>query len=204
MIGRLVSRRAICASAVATFFLAAAAGPARAIYLDEIGWIPGTYALSDYDLGPPVETLEISSGNIATFRLTGIVNATFTIGNPGNVTDIFPPSPPIPPPPWAFYFDYNLHAIESVSWDPTAYPYITVFPAGLGGGLAVGSAPGRDGDFFSFYQSKDDRGQIFADLDTPEPSTWVMLLLGFTGLAWTARRGPSRIAIPRLGVGGSA
>jgi hypothetical protein len=38
----------------------------------------------------------------------------------------------------------------------------------------------------------------------PEPSTWVMLLFGFTGLAWTALRRTSRIAIPRLGVGGSA
>jgi hypothetical protein len=38
----------------------------------------------------------------------------------------------------------------------------------------------------------------------PESATWAMLLLGFAGLAWTAHRRPSRIAIPRLGVGGSA
>ena len=34
--------------------------------------------------------------------------------------------------------------------------------------------------------------------DAPEPATWVMLLLGFAGLAWTVRRGPSRVEISRL------
>jgi hypothetical protein len=38
----------------------------------------------------------------------------------------------------------------------------------------------------------------------PESATWAMLLLGFAGLAWTARRPPSRIVIPQLDVGGSA
>jgi hypothetical protein len=38
----------------------------------------------------------------------------------------------------------------------------------------------------------------------PESATWAMLLLGFAGLAWTARRRPSRIVIPRLDVGGPA
>jgi hypothetical protein len=38
----------------------------------------------------------------------------------------------------------------------------------------------------------------------PESATWATLLLGFTGLAWTVRRRPSRIVIPRLVVGRSA
>ncbi len=38
----------------------------------------------------------------------------------------------------------------------------------------------------------------------PEPSTWAMLLLGFTSLAWAARGRLARIAIPRLGVDRSA
>jgi hypothetical protein len=202
MIGRLLYCLEVCATAVATFCFVAAAGPAQATYLDSLNWVPGSYALANSDLGPTVETLTIGGGATAEFALTGSVNATFFIQNPGDVTDTWPASPPVPPP-LAFYFDVNSFAVEGVSWDAGAYPYITVFPAGLGGGLAVGSTPGRDGDFFNFFQAHDDPGQIFVDLDTPEPSTWVMLLLGFAGLAWTARRRPSRIVIPRLAVGES-
>lgn len=182
------------ASALAAFSFATAAWPATFPYLDEVEWNPGSYALALTPGGATVETLDVSGGPLVELRLTGDVGETLDLVSPTDISEIWAPSPSwTPGSPFAFVVDVRSSDVTSVTWDATAYPYLTVFPSEFGGGLAAGSAPGRDGDLFSFYGS----GSIIIDLDLPEPSTWVMLVLGFAGLAWTARGHRRRIAATR-------
>ena len=39
-----------------------------------------------------------------------------------------------------------------------------------------------------FGLGNDNAIQLMSDLDTPEPSTWVMMLIGFGGLGYAASR----------------
>jgi hypothetical protein len=164
----------LCAGAVA------AAGTPGAIR-----FLPGVYELDDYvpnaPVGPPTDTLTVTvSGGVAHFTLTGTDSATFSVPDPSTPTGtdidddgLFNP-----------YYFIPTSAI-SASWDTTAYPWLTFWSAGIGGGVTAGSIPGDFGsNLFDTSGSTIGPSQVFA---VPEPTTWALLVTGLAGFGGVAR-----------------
>jgi hypothetical protein len=153
---------------------------------ETVSFNPGTYYLSDSDLGPVADTLVVTlSGGTADFTLSGTDNATFTV--PNNSTPSGGGSSP--------YYLITGSSITA-SWDTTAYPYLTFWSTGADGGVTAGSVPGDSGtNDFNTFQSTDGTGQVFTATGVPEPGTWTLILIAFSGVGAglrAARKAPMR------------
>lgn len=176
--------KGVVASLIAASLLAGA--PAVASAAQSIRFAPGVYYLDDYVPGapvpPPTDTLTVVVNNgVAYFTLSGTDNATFSVPDPSvpTGTDIdddglFNP-----------YYQVGSSGV-SASWDATAYPWLTFWSNGIGGGVTAGSIPGDFGsNLFDTSGSTIGPSQVFV---VPEPECWMLLLAGFAAIGTAARR----------------
>jgi hypothetical protein len=150
-----------------------------------VTFVPGTYYLAADDFDTAVDTLVVSvSAGTAKFTLTGIDNATFTAPNNSS-----PMGGGVDP-----YYSISGSSLTA-SWDTGAYPYLTFWSTGDGGGATAGSIPGADGsNYFDIYQSTLGTGQVFTATGAPEPAAWTLMLMGFGGLGAVLRAARKRPA----------
>ncbi|HXQ17554.1 MAG TPA: PEPxxWA-CTERM sorting domain-containing protein [Caulobacteraceae bacterium] len=139
-----------------------------------VSFIPGTYSLAQSNLGPAVDTLDLTvSSGVATFVLTGLDNATFSVPEMSTPAGGGTTNP--------YYMVDGTHVTGS--WDKTIFPFITFWSTPLQGGFTIGSQPGESGrNVVDVFQSTQGTGQVFAfgvvAQSIPEPATWAMVLLG--------------------------
>jgi hypothetical protein len=151
----------------------------------EVTFVPGTYELANFNLGPVVDTLVVTvSGGVADFTATGEINATFSVPE-----DISPTGGTA-----SYYFYYDIPATPvTASWDTTSYPYLSFWSSTYEGGVTAGAIPGDDGpNYFDLFQSTPGTAQLFAG--APEPATWALLVLGLLGLGATLRASRRRLS----------
>jgi hypothetical protein len=175
---------ALTAVALSVTGIAAMPVPAAA---EAVTFIPGSYSLAQSDLGPPVDTLDLTvSGGIATFVLTGLDNATFAVPDMSTPAGGGTTNP---------YYMVDGASVTG-SWDKTVFPFITFWDTSLDGGFTIGSQPGESGrNLVDVFQSAPGTGQVFAfgvsAQSIPEPATWAMVVLGVglmgAGLRMNAR-----------------
>jgi hypothetical protein len=161
---------ALAAITLALSGVAATSGPASA---ETVIFNPGTYALADMMGGHTADTLDVTvSMGVATFVLTGIDNATFTVADGST-----PTGGTIDP-------DFKVNGTEVTgNWGTTTFPFLTFWSTGAGGGFTVGSKAGDGGaNFINVFQAGQNPNEIFSVSTVvssiPEPATWVMVLLG--------------------------
>ena len=145
-------------------------------------------ALSRTYGGTPDDILSRTvSGDIATFTLSGLDNATFSLYY-GRVPEL------------GALHQYNLNQSPlSASWNTAVYPDVTLWTTSAGGGLTVGSQPGDHGvNLFNLFRAAPQygTGQVydFGSLSVPEPASWTLMLIGLGGLGASLRRARARYA----------
>lgn len=166
---------------LALAFAAAAAfvAPADATILVQL--IPGTYHFSNSgSFGPPVDTLDVTvTGGTAYFTMTGADNVAFSLPDMVQASYIsYGPAP-------VYKFPFPG---ATASWDTTAFPYLFLFKAdavpgpGYGGGIGISADLAYTGPIFlDTYESGVGPGQVFRFVDTPEPMTLGVFVVGLAG-----------------------
>lgn len=126
------SRRA---AAICAITLASTSAPAMAD--STVGWLPGSYSLSQNPDGPASSTLAVSEGaGLTTFHLSGKDNETFSISN------AFQPLVFSNGPGGGYNLVVPTAALASESWSASQYPFVNFYSQQGGGGIVIGNIPG--------------------------------------------------------------
>lgn len=172
-------------AALASSFALLAAVPTQA-GAEVVSFIPGTYYLAyNYDF-PPVDELDVAvASGTATFTLTGVDNATFSVPNksvPTGVITLFGSDNPY----------YQVSAPLTASWSASTYPYLTFWTEDQSGGFTVGTAPGYLGThLLDLTTSNEGPGQVFTISAVPLPAAlpaFGTAILGLIGFGFSSGR----------------
>ena len=123
------------AAAILAIALASISAPATANIT--VGWLPGSYSLSQNSEGPTSSTLAVSEGaGLTTFHLSGNDNETFSILN------AFQPLVFSNGPGGGYNLVVPTAALSSESWSASQYPFVNFYSQQGGGGMVISNIPG--------------------------------------------------------------
>lgn len=150
-----------------------------------------TVYLSNNYLGAPVSQLSRTlSGHTSYFTLSRFVD--------GTVEETFSVQFNVVPASWDLGpYSYNA-TLLSASWDRTAFPSLTLWSTTGAGGLTISVQRGDHGlNLYNLFQANADFGeaQIYdfgPGQGVPEPSTWLMMLVGVGAVGATLRQAGRR------------
>jgi hypothetical protein len=136
----------------ARFALAASVALASASAMADstVGWLPGSYSLSDSPGGPTTSTLNVSeTAGLTTFHVTGEDNETFSISN------AFQPLLFSSGAGGGFNMVVPTAALASESWSASQYPFVNFYSQQGGGGVIISNIPGGNpaNDLVSTFSS---------------------------------------------------